>query len=184
MSEPHVTEGIARLREMIRTSHRIVVFTGAGISTESGIPDFRGPNGVWKTQTPIDFNDFVGSEAVRAESWQRKFGGDSKLENSVPNVGHHALTSLVEAGKITHIITQNVDGLHQKSGTPDDQVIELHGNASYATCLDCSERYELAPLKAALLRQLSGHYQNGHDIVWSGHASRRNAQGRSSHTGM
>lgn len=149
MNEPHVSEGVARFREMIRASNRVVVFTGAGISTESGIPDFRGPNGVWKTQTPIDFSDFVGSEAVRAESWQRKFSGDGKMESSEPNAGHRALTSLVEAGKITHIITQNVDGLHQKSGTPDAQVIELHGNASYATCLDCHQRYELAPLKQA-----------------------------------
>ena len=134
---------IEELRQMIRNSQRTVVFTGAGISTESGIPDFRGPKGVWNTQTPIDFNDFIASEDVRREAWQRKFSGDDKLANATPNAGHHAITSLVKSGKVTHVITQNVDGLHQKSGTPDDQVIELHGNAGYATCLACNKRYEL-----------------------------------------
>ena len=138
---------LAQLRAMIRVSERIVVFTGAGISTESGIPDFRGPKGVWKTQTPIDFSDFVASEDVRRESWRRKFGGDGKLEQAEPNAGHQAITSLVKAGKVTHIITQNVDGLHQKSGTPDAQVIELHGNAGYAKCLQCAKRYELEDLR-------------------------------------
>ena len=134
---------IARLRKMIHDSRRIVVFTGAGISTESGIPDFRGPKGVWKTQTPIDFNDFIASEEVRRESWRRKFSGESRMDGAEPNVGHHAVTALVKAGKVTHIITQNVDGLHQKSGTPEQQVIELHGNAGYARCLSCHKRYEL-----------------------------------------
>lgn len=136
---------------MVRSANRIVVFTGAGISTESGIPDFRGPNGVWKTQTPIDFNDFVESEDVRRESWQRKFSGEGKLENAEPNAGHRALASLANSGKISHIITQNVDGLHQKSGVPDDQVIELHGNASYATCLACHKRYDLEVLRGPFL---------------------------------
>lgn len=142
---------IARLRELIRDSRRIVVFTGAGISTESGIPDFRGPQGVWKTQTPIDFRDFISSAEVRRESWRRKFAGEAKLEGAEPNAGHRAITSLVRAGKVSHVITQNVDGLHQKSGTPDDQVIELHGNASYAHCLDCQKRYELADLRTAFV---------------------------------
>ncbi|MDA0978172.1 MAG: Sir2 family NAD-dependent protein deacetylase [Proteobacteria bacterium] len=140
---------IQQLREMIRQSRRIVVFTGAGISTESGIPDFRGPQGVWNTQTPIDFNEFVASEDVRRESWRRKFSGELKLEGAEPNAGHQAITSLVRAGKVTHVITQNVDGLHQKSGTPDDQVIELHGNASYASCLSCGRRYELETIRQA-----------------------------------
>lgn len=142
---------LAALRAMIRVSERIVFFTGAGISTESGIPDFRGPNGVWNTQTPIDFSDFMASEDVRRESWRRKFSGDGKLENAEPNAGHLAITSLVRAGKVTQIITQNVDGLHQKSGTPDEQVIELHGNASYATCLQCARRFELEDLRGPFI---------------------------------
>ena len=153
MTQKKVPEPVALLRDMIVSSRRIVVFTGAGISTESGIPDFRGPQGVWNTQTPIDFRDFVESEEVRRESWQRKFSGGMKWENAEPNAGHHAITSLVRAGRVTHVITQNVDGLHQKSGTPDEQVIELHGNASYATCLACGERYELEHIRGPFLER-------------------------------
>lgn len=152
MNDPEkVPEHIADLRAMIHEARRIVVFTGAGISTESGIPDFRGPQGVWKTQTPIDFNDFISSEEVRRKSWTQRFTGENKMANAEPNAGHRAITSLVKAGKVTHIITQNVDGLHQQSGTPDELVIELHGNASYAKCLDCEKRYELEDLKRAFL---------------------------------
>ncbi len=151
-------EGIARLRAMILESEKITVFTGAGISTESGIPDFRGPDGIWKTMTPIDFSAFIASEEVRRESWQRKFSGDEKLTNAEPNAGHQAITSLVRAKKVHWVITQNVDGLHQRSGTPEDQVIELHGNAGYAKCLDCEQRYELADIKRAFLAQNSIPY--------------------------
>lgn len=151
MNDTRVPDTVAALRELIRASNYIAVFTGAGISTESGIPDFRGPKGVWNTQTPIDFRDFVASEEVRRESWSRKFSGEMKLEDAAPNAGHLAITSLVKAGKVSHVITQNVDGLHQKSGTPDDQVIELHGNASYASCLSCGKRLELGPIKSVFL---------------------------------
>ena len=149
--DTRVPDHVAALRELIHHSSNIVVFTGAGISTESGIPDFRGPKGVWNTQTPIDFRDFVASEDVRRESWRRKFSGELQLDNAAPNAGHLAITSLVEAGKVSHVITQNVDGLHQKSGTPDDLVIELHGNASYASCLSCGKRLELEPIKSDFL---------------------------------
>lgn len=142
---------INELMQMINSSSRIVVFTGAGISTESGIPDFRGPKGIWKTMTPIDFNDFVRSEEVRRESWTRKFSGGSSMAEADPNAGHIAISELVQAGKISHIITQNVDGLHQKSGVSDDKIIELHGNANYASCLDCHQRYELADIKRSFL---------------------------------
>ena len=142
-------ESIAHLRALVRVAERNGVRTGAGISTESGIPDFSGPNGVWNTQTPIDFGDFVASADVRRESWRRKFSGGSKMENAEPNAGHRAITALVNAGKVSHIITQNVDGLHQKSGSPDEIVIELHGNASYATCLTCAKRYELSKIQRA-----------------------------------
>ena len=148
-----VSPEVAQLRKMIQEAGNIVVFTGAGISTESGIPDFRGPQGIWKTMTPIDFNDFVASDEVRREAWQRKFSGEDKLAHAQPNAGHKAITSLVKAGKVSHVITQNVDSLHQRAGTPDEQVIELHGNASYAKCLGCQARYELEPLKKAFLDQ-------------------------------
>ncbi len=148
---PTVPEHVARLRKLIHEANNIVVFTGAGISTESGIPDFRGPKGIWNTMTPIDFSDFVASEDMRRESWQRKFSGGDKMANAAPNAGHKAISSLVEAGKVSFIITQNVDGLHQQSGTPDEQVIELHGNASYAKCLECQKRFDLEPIKASFL---------------------------------
>ncbi|NDH85134.1 MAG: NAD-dependent deacetylase, partial [Acidimicrobiia bacterium] len=90
-------ESIDAARSLIDEAQAITVLTGAGISTDSGIPDFRGPKGVWKTQTPIDFSDFVASEDVRRESWRRKFGGDGKLEHAEPNAGHQAITSLVKA---------------------------------------------------------------------------------------
>lgn len=144
-------QDIVQLKQMIDTSSRIVVFTGAGISTESGIPDFRGPNGIWNKITPIDFGDFVGSEDVRRESWQRKFSGDGSMAKAEPNTGHFAINELVRAGKITHVITQNVDGLHKKSGVPDESIIELHGNANYATCLDCHQRYELADIERSFM---------------------------------
>lgn len=146
-------EDIISLRQMLKSSAKVVVFTGAGISTESGIPDFRGPNGIWKKITPIDFNDFVRSEDVRRESWRRKFSGNDKMSDAEPNAGHIALNHLVQLGKVTHIITQNVDGLHHRSGVPEEQIIELHGNANYATCLDCGHRYELEDIKQSFLTE-------------------------------
>ncbi|MFT7688293.1 MAG: NAD-dependent deacetylase [Candidatus Azotimanducaceae bacterium] len=136
-------EEIDRFSSMLKQANNVVVFTGAGISTESGIPDFRGPSGVWKTQRPINFNDFIASEDVRRLSWQRKFSNEHSMDGAQPNSGHEAISSLVKMEKVTTIITQNVDGLHQKSGVPDRQIIEIHGNANYATCLDCDKRYEL-----------------------------------------
>ncbi|TXL82468.1 NAD-dependent deacetylase [Vineibacter terrae] len=128
---------------MIADATRIVGFTGAGISTESGIPDFRSPGGIWTRYRPIDFSDFIASEDARRESWRRKFATDAVMRRATPNAGHRALARLVEQGRMTAVITQNVDGLHQASGVPDDMVIELHGNATYAACLDCGERHEL-----------------------------------------
>jgi NAD-dependent deacetylase len=131
------------LRRMIAEATRIVGFTGAGISTESGIPDFRSPGGIWTRYQPIDFSDFLASAEARRESWRRKFATDAVMRRATPNAGHRALARLVEQGKMSAIVTQNVDGLHQASGVPDDQVIELHGNSTYAACLDCGERHEL-----------------------------------------
>lgn len=141
-------ESIQRLGELVEQAQRIVCFTGAGISTESGIPDFRSPGtGLWNKIKPIQFQDFLASEEARIESWQRKFSGERVMENAVPNKGHLALAQLVKRGKCLGIITQNVDNLHQDSGVPEAQVVELHGNASYASCLSCHTRYELAELE-------------------------------------
>jgi NAD-dependent deacetylase len=144
-------DDIELLRELIGSAKRIVAFTGAGISTESGIPDFRSPGGIWTRYKPIYFDDFMASDEMRRESWRRKFATDETMLKAEPNAGHRALAKLVEQGRMSAIITQNVDGLHQRSGVPDSRVIELHGNATYASCLDCGHRHELDPIRKAFL---------------------------------
>ena len=134
---------VDELARMIADATCIVAFTGAGISTESGIPDFRSPGGIWTKFKPIEFGDFISSAESRRESWRRKFASDAVMKAATPNAGHRALARLVELGRMPAIITQNIDGLHQASSVPDDKVIELHGNATYASCLDCGHRYTL-----------------------------------------
>ena len=141
-----MTDDVDRLRDLIADAKRIVIFTGAGVSTESGIPDFRSPGGIWTKFKPIYFDDFMSSREARRETWRRKIETDKTMATAAPNRGHQAIASLVSRGKASAVITQNIDGLHQASGVPDDQVIELHGNATYATCLDCGERHELAEI--------------------------------------
>ncbi|MGH7072854.1 MAG: SIR2 family NAD-dependent protein deacylase [Stellaceae bacterium] len=136
---------------MIATSRRVVVFTGAGISTESGIPDFRSPGGVWSRMKPIYFDEFVQTEEKRREAWTRSFTGVMGWTGARPNAGHYAVARLVGRRNVSSVITQNVDNLHQESGISAAQVIELHGNASYATCLDCGLRHELEVLKQSFL---------------------------------
>ncbi len=144
--------GTGRLREMIGEAAHVVVFTGAGISTESGIPDFRSPGGLWSRAAPIMFDEFLASESARRESWRRKIEIDRDLAPARPNRGHRAVAKLVADGKAAAVITQNIDGLHQASGIADDRVVELHGNTTYAACLDCGRRHELAPILAAFER--------------------------------
>jgi NAD-dependent deacetylase len=141
MTDAHA---LARLLDRAR---RAVVFTGAGISTESGIPDFRSPGGVWSRIKPIMFDEFIGSRAMRREAWTRVFNRTAGWTGASPNAGHHAVAQLVASGKVSAVITQNVDNLHQESGAPAEKVIELHGNATYAKCLDCETRYEIEPLR-------------------------------------
>ena len=141
------------LSQYINEAKNIVIFTGAGISTESGIPDFRGPQGVWKTNTPIYFQDFIGSEEVRKESWKRKFSGQDIIKKAKPNIGHLAVSKIINEHESAYLITQNVDNLHQDAGVPDDKITEIHGNASYASCLDCGIRYELKPIKKDFLEK-------------------------------
>ena len=139
------------LSQYIDEAKNIVIFTGAGISTESGIPDFRGPQGVWKTNTPIYFQDFIGSEEVRKDSWKRKFSGQDIIRKAKPNIGHLAVAEIINKHESAYLITQNVDNLHQDAGVPDDKITEIHGNAHYASCLDCGIRYELKSIKKAFL---------------------------------
>jgi NAD-dependent deacetylase len=144
---PGFENDVERLRSMIEESKRGVVFTGAGISTESGIPDFRSPGGIWTQYKPIDFRDFMASEEMRRESWRHKFASDAVIKKAQPNKGHLAVAKLVQKGTVSSVITQNIDGLHQLSGVPDDRVIELHGNTTYAACLNCGKRYELEDIR-------------------------------------
>lgn len=141
-----------RLASLIAAARRIVAFTGAGISTESGIPDFRSPGGIWTRMAPIEFDDFVNSEEMRRETWRRKRVLDREFTAARPNRGHDALARLVRRGACACIVTQNVDGLHQASGVPEDRIVELHGNSTYATCLTCARRYELDRIFAAFDR--------------------------------
>jgi NAD-dependent deacetylase len=138
----------SELTKLLRASKRTVVFTGAGISTESGIPDFRSPGGIWTKMSPIDFRDFVASADIRREAWRRRFAMEEMFSTVEPNEGHRAVAALVKQGKATHVITQNIDNLHQQSGVPEELVIEIHGNTRYAKCLDCGERFELPPIRA------------------------------------
>ena len=144
-----MSEDIQQLARLIDEASRVVVFTGAGISTESGIPDFRSPNGIWSQTTPIYFDEYVASADARIEAWRRKFEIDRDMIGAEPNRGHRAVAKLVRTGKVSAVITQNIDGLHQESGVPDDRMIELHGNGTYATCLSCAARYELEPIRTA-----------------------------------
>jgi NAD-dependent deacetylase len=138
---------VAELRRMIEEAQRIVIFTGAGISTESGIPDFRSPGGIWTKMRPIDFSEFMASDEARRESWRRRFATDETMRSAEPNRGHRAVATLVNRGKASAVITQNIDGLHQASGVPAGKVIELHGNTTYAHCLDCGQRYEIEDIR-------------------------------------
>ena len=137
----------ALLATLLRASRRAVVFTGAGISTESGIPDFRSPGGIWTRMAPIDFQDFVASAEMRKVAWRRRFAMEETFASVKPNAGHMAIAELVSRGRVSHVITQNIDNLHQDSGMPAAQVIELHGNSRYAKCLDCDHRMELDSIR-------------------------------------
>ena len=142
---------IGELRRMIGTCNHAVVFTGAGISTESGIPDFRSPGGVWTRYSPIQFQDFMTSEEARVETWRRKFDDAYGFNGAEPNRGHRAVEKLVREGIVSAVITQNTDGLHQASGILPEKVIELHGNNTFAACLDCGKRHELEPIRGAFI---------------------------------
>jgi NAD-dependent deacetylase len=136
-------DAIERLRELLASSRNAIAFTGAGISTESGIPDFRSPGGLWTQNKPIPLDEFLSSREMRNEAWRRKFAMEDRFRAAKPTRGHRVLAHWIERGTLSAIITQNIDNLHQVSGVPAEKIIELHGNGSYATCLDCATRYEI-----------------------------------------
>jgi NAD-dependent deacetylase len=143
MIAPDLDSAIARLQELVHAASSIVPFTGAGISTECGIPDFRSPGGLWTKNRPIPFDEFISSQEARNESWRRRFAMEGQFADARPGRGHRAIASLYRAGKMPAVVTQNIDNLHQASGIPGEDIVELHGNTTYARCLDCSERFEL-----------------------------------------
>jgi len=137
--------------ELINAARKLVVFTGAGISTESGIPDFRSPGGIWSRFDPEDFTyqKFVADPEARRKQW-RMLGEGHLTTDAKPNPAHYAIAELDRLGKLDCVITQNVDNLHHKAGVPAEKVFELHGNVQWAICLNCGQRYPFEHIKARL----------------------------------
>ena len=149
----HPSELSGKLQHLINASANMVVLTGAGISTESGIPDFRSPGGVWSQFRIIQYDEFMSSEAARLEDWRRRFYMEDQLGEVKPNIGHQRIAEWVMDGRCSALITQNIDGLHQQAGTPDEAIIEIHGNARSARCTSCGTSYDIAECRSQLERE-------------------------------
>ena len=134
-----------QLADLLRASRQMLLFTGAGISTGSGIPDFRGPEGVWKRRKPVYYHDFMRSEEARIEHWDYKLEAWPAFREARPNATHQAIVRLERAGKVRAVVTQNIDGLHARAGTPADRLIELHGTNAFVECQSCRRRSDPAP---------------------------------------
>jgi NAD-dependent deacetylase len=139
----------------IRASQEIVVFTGAGISTESGIPDFRGPGGIWTRYRPVTFQEYLSSESARIESWRRRLETHEAHKNAKPNIGHYFVQALDQKGKLIGLITQNVDGLHSSAGLADEKIVELHGTSRKIVCLKCDRLYDPDEIVSRLVGDFS-----------------------------
>lgn len=153
MTAADLNSAIAELRGLVEEAQTVLPFSGAGISTECGIPDFRSPGGLWTRNRPIPFEEFLASQEARDESWRRRFALEDSFAGARPGRGHRALASLYRRGKVPGIITQNIDNLHQASGIAPRDVIELHGNTTYATCLGCARRYEIGWVRGSFEQQ-------------------------------
>ncbi|MGE5253007.1 MAG: SIR2 family NAD-dependent protein deacylase [Planctomycetaceae bacterium] len=147
-------DSIQKVTELIRRAKKVIVFTGAGVSTESGIPDFRSPGGVWQKYNPEDFyyQKFISSEESREKYWQMSREFYDPLKNAQPNAAHRAVAELEKMGKLDCVITQNIDNLHQRAGTSPQKVIELHGTAVSVSCLACRKKYPREEIQSWLLR--------------------------------
>lgn len=141
---------IEELAALVQRAKRAVIFTGAGISTDAGIPDFRSANGFWKTNRPIEYQDFIASPQTRMEAWRRFFMIRDRIATAGPGRAHRAVAELVARGHVSSIITQNIDDLHARAGIAPDRIIEIHGNGTYAKCLSCGARHELDWARAHL----------------------------------
>jgi NAD-dependent deacetylase len=151
MDNQDLSPRIERVADLILESHRLVVFTGAGISTESGIPDFRGPGGLWTRFDPDDFtiDKFLTNPDSRRKQWYI-FKEGLMTDKAAPNAAHIAVAELYSMGRLDCVITQNIDNLHQKAGVPDEKVFELHGNMKWAVCLDCGRRFPFEEIKSRI----------------------------------
>ena len=138
-------EAIHELAGAVAAAERVLVFTGAGMSTASGIPDFRGPQGIWKQRRPVMFQDFVASAEARREHWRYKAAGNREFSQARPNAAHRALVALERLGRLDTLVTQNVDGLHQDAGHDPERVVELHGTNRAVECLSCGARSDPEP---------------------------------------
>jgi len=147
------SEAAAHLAELLSEAQHITGFTGAGISTECGVPDFRSPGSPWMANKPIPFAAFTASAEARREAWRRKFTMDDAYSGARPGRGHRMLAALHHAGHMPVLITQNIDGLHQLSGIPAASLVELHGNGGYAKCLTCETRHELSWIRPIFERE-------------------------------
>jgi NAD-dependent deacetylase len=136
---------IEELADYLRAPERILIFTGAGISTGSGIPDFRGPDGIWKRRQPVYYHDFMRSEAARIEHWDYKLEGWASFRDAKPNATHDAIVQLERAGKLEAVVTQNIDGLHVRAGTSLHKLVELHGTNSLIECQSCGRKTDPEP---------------------------------------
>ena len=190
MIAPDLDTAMARLQDMVQEASVILPFTGAGISTECGIPDFRSPGGIWTKNRPIPFDEFLASQEARNESWRRRFAMGDEFGQAKPGRGHRALASLYRAGKVPAVVTQNIDNLHQASGIAPEHVVELHGNTTYALCLDCERALRNrvgAPADGirqwlrARLSELRRPHQDRDGIIRSSDAGFRNAACPGSH---
>ena len=145
MAENDVDKKIEEVADLVVASERIIAFTGAGVSTESGIPDFRGPSGIWTKYDPDDFTiqKFLSDKEVRKKHWEMLTDPEVKMTGAEPNPAHYAIAELEKMGKLYAVITQNVDGLHQKAGVSEHMIFQLHGDMSHAKCLSCGKRYSM-----------------------------------------
>jgi NAD-dependent deacetylase len=141
---PTAPTTIQRVARWLGEARRAIVFTGAGMSTESGIPDFRSPGGVWSRNRPVYYDEFLASAEARFEYWRQKADAADDFQRAQPNAGHLTIAAWEQAGRVTAVITQNIDGLHQQAGSR--RVLELHGTARWITCVDCGQRFEPVPL--------------------------------------
>jgi len=138
-----MSDTVEHLKELINDASNIVILTGAGISTESGVPDFRSPGGLWEQFRIVEYGEYIESEEARIEDWHRRFFMADQIGQVEPNIGHTKIAEWINTGKCSCLITQNVDGLHLRGGVPQEKLIEIHGNATTASCISCGEHHSI-----------------------------------------